>query len=146
MFTGSAEAGCVVLNQLAHTATPGVLHPVPCTLLPLALEYTFWNERTPECLMRFGEPVVVSEVDEDNLQERLIQSLERTMNELSEMAIRRDSSEFETLLRGKNGPGGLYELGQRIVALAHGRRYRAEHSALVHNDVSTSNGNGRDDA
>ncbi len=27
------------------------------TFLPLALEYTFWNERAPEMLAAFGEPI-----------------------------------------------------------------------------------------
>jgi len=29
-------------------------------LLPLAVEYTFWDERLPEALLRFGEPVTVA--------------------------------------------------------------------------------------
>jgi 1-acyl-sn-glycerol-3-phosphate acyltransferase len=141
-FVDARQRPLVFKSGLAALAA----RSAPCTLLPLALEYTFWNERTPECLMRFGEPVLVSEGTEEYLQERLIQALERTMNELSVMAIRRDPREFETLLRGKNGPGGLYELGQRIAALAHGRRYQPEHSVLLHNDISASNGHGRDDA
>ena len=38
---------------LAHLArrVPGV------TILPLALEYTFWNESRPEALVRFGPPI-----------------------------------------------------------------------------------------
>jgi 1-acyl-sn-glycerol-3-phosphate acyltransferase len=41
------------IGHLIHSAGP-------VTVLPLALEYTFWNERTPEVLACWGSPVRIA--------------------------------------------------------------------------------------
>lgn len=103
-----------------------------CTVVPLAIEYPFWDERLPECLLYFGEPVKVdfghaSEV----LQQRLVESLEAAMNALSAKAIERDARNFDTLLHGKLGTGGFYGGWQRLKAFVIGRPYQAEHTAMA---------------
>ncbi len=101
----------------------------PCTVLPLAIEYPFWDERLPECLLSFGLPVQVSaDQSAEAIQTRLTAALESTMDTLKEMALRRRPAGFKTLARGTQGSGGFYALGQRLKALVLHRPYRAEHT------------------
>jgi 1-acyl-sn-glycerol-3-phosphate acyltransferase len=96
-------------------------------VMPLAIEYTFWDERLPECLLGFGEPVHVSAgEDVDGLQKRLVAALEMTMDELKSKAVLRDASEFQELARGKSGAGGFYGLGQKLKTVVRRRPVRAE--------------------
>jgi 1-acyl-sn-glycerol-3-phosphate acyltransferase len=103
-----------------------------CTLMPLAIEYPFWDERLPECLLGFGDAVVVTAGEEaDSVQVRLVAALEVAMKELQERAMRRDAAAFDELLDGTLGAGGFYALGQRVKAMVLRRPYRAEHTALA---------------
>jgi 1-acyl-sn-glycerol-3-phosphate acyltransferase len=101
----------------------------PCTVQPLAIEYTFWDERLPECLLHLGEPVLVlaGETTED-VESRLILALEDSMDTLQELALRRDASMFETIAQGTVGAGGFYALGQRIKAILTRRPYTPQHT------------------
>ena len=67
-----------------------------CTLIPLATEYGFWNERRPEALAYFGEPVVVDGAA--GLEGRLEAALLEAMAVLERKAIARDAAEFEVTL------------------------------------------------
>jgi 1-acyl-sn-glycerol-3-phosphate acyltransferase len=102
-----------------------------CTVVPLAIEYPFWDERLPECLLHFGEPLKVdSPQDSEKLQLELVQSLETAMNTLRFIAMQRDARNFDTLSHGKLGTGGLYGGWQRLKASLTGRPYQAEHTVL----------------
>ena len=104
-----------------------------CTLLPLAIEYPFWNERLPETLLHFGEPVHVSAESASTLEPRLIAALEATMNALREKTLTRHADAFEqTLSFNPGGAGGFYALAQRLKSLALRRPYRAEHTPTRH--------------
>ena len=100
----------------------------PGTVLPLALEYPFWDERTPEALVRFGEPMPfdrgrgVAEW-EDLLRERLTE----TMDQLAARAITRDATLFTTLHRGTAGVGGIYDRYRWLRAASLGRRAQLAH-------------------
>ncbi len=102
-----------------------------CTVLPMAIEYVFWDERTPEVLLLLGEPVVVAEGEgTEALEGRLKTALEVAMEEMQRRAMSRDAGQFErVLLRGRVGVGGMYGLGKRIKALMTRSPYRPEHSA-----------------
>lgn len=97
-----------------------------CTMLPLAIEYTFWDERTPECLLEFGEVVHVNRGDD--LHGVLEAALLETMEDLKQAAINRRPEAFRTLRAGVAGSGGFYALGQRFMAFVMRREYRAEHT------------------
>jgi 1-acyl-sn-glycerol-3-phosphate acyltransferase len=98
-----------------------------CTLLPLAVEYPFWDERLPETLLRFGDPVQVSAGESaESVQACLLAALAETMEKLREGAVARDERGFRTLLEGKAGAGGFYEIGQRLKTLIGRRPNRAE--------------------
>ncbi|WP_433985344.1 lysophospholipid acyltransferase family protein [Tunturiibacter empetritectus] len=102
-----------------------------CTVVPLAIEYPFWDERLPECLLHFGEPLKVdSPQDSEKLQQELVQSLETAMNTLRFIAIQRDARNFDTLAHGKLGTGGFYGGWQKLKASLTGRPYQAEHTVL----------------
>jgi 1-acyl-sn-glycerol-3-phosphate acyltransferase len=100
-----------------------------CVVLPLAIEYPFWDERLPECLLRFGEQVRVAAGETpDEVEVRLKCGLVETMDALRDAAVRRDAGCFETLAEGTAGTGGFYALGERIRALVRRREYSAEHT------------------
>jgi hypothetical protein len=87
-------------------------------LIPLAIEYTFWDERLPETLLRFGKPVrVAGDMSTEAATERLESALVATMEELKTAAMARDASAFRVLLRGGRSTGGIYGLGRRIGGL-----------------------------
>ena len=104
------------------------------TLLPLALEYPFWEEKNPEALLRFGEPVRTTEAGELDAGEwdrLLAERLEEAQEELAAAAVERDPVSFEAMVGGKAGVGGLYDLWGRAKALLRGERFEAEHGAVV---------------
>ena len=104
-----------------------------CTVLPLAIEYPFWNERTPECLLQVGEAVRVLP-GSGGLEGRFEAALLETMEELRTVAVQRNAALFVTLNEGRAGAGGFYALGQRVRAWMTRRPYRAEHSAASAQD------------
>lgn len=113
---------------------PGIAHlarRVPgAVIVPLAIEYAFWNERKPEALVRFGVPVEADEARGRSVADwttRLEQRLTETMDALSLDAISRDPALFRRLLRGRAGVGGIYDLWRRLVAWVRLRRPRLAH-------------------
>ena len=113
---------------------PGLAHlarRVPdAVIVPLAIEYTFWNERQPEALLRFGTPIQAKEGRSRDIaawNAVLEQRLTETMDALASSAISRDPSLFQRLLSGREGVGGIYDLGRRLTAMAHLR-----HAQLAH--------------
>ncbi len=103
-------------------------------VVPLALEYAFWDERTPEALARYGESVRIA--DHPDLDgkawTRLIEDrLTQTLDALNADAIGRDPARFTTVLGGRAGVGGMYDLWRRAKALVRGERFDPSHAAAV---------------
>jgi 1-acyl-sn-glycerol-3-phosphate acyltransferase len=99
------------------------------TLLPLAVEYTFWNERLPETLLRFGPSIQVGQhLSIEKATSGLECFLTMEMDALREAALTRDPSQFDVLLEGSRGTGGFYALGRRIRALFGGKGFQEDHS------------------
>ena len=99
-------------------------------VLPLAVEYTFWTERTPEALARFGEPIDVREAPGRSGKAwtaRIEAALTDTLDALNADALTRDPVLFTTLLAGRAGVGGLYDVWRRAKALVTGRRFDPAH-------------------
>jgi 1-acyl-sn-glycerol-3-phosphate acyltransferase len=106
-----------------------------CTLVPLAFEYTFWDERLPEILVSCGQPVEVTDGKLHSAAEwndRLAAVLTLTQDELAALAMLRDPARFETILSGRVGISGVYEAWKRIVALLTGRVYEGSHGSIRH--------------
>lgn len=100
-------------------------------LLPMAVEYPFWQERTPEALVRFGLPTRSDEVGERSAAqwtELLQDRLHAVQDALQTQSTARDALGFETVIHGSSGVGGVYDMWRRILAWLRGRRFRPEHS------------------
>lgn len=111
---------------------PGLGHlarRVPrAVIVPLALEYTFWNESKPEALVRFGSPMAGDAAPRvSDWTNRLEAALTATMDALAVAAITRDATLFEPLTRGRVGVGGPYDLWRRLRAAASGQHFEASH-------------------
>ena len=101
-------------------------------LIPLAIEYTFWDERLPEALVRFADPVhVTAEATTAEATRDLENRLAAAMYALQGAAIARDSSAFKTLFAGSRGTGGAYALMQRVRRFLGGRPVKLDHTARV---------------
>jgi 1-acyl-sn-glycerol-3-phosphate acyltransferase len=102
--------------------------------VPVAIEYTFWEERLPEILVRVGEPYRATHED------RSVKSawwtgffadrMRETQEELAKQAQRRDPAEFRCLLRGRAGVGGVYDRWRQFKAGLRGERFQLEHGKL----------------
>jgi 1-acyl-sn-glycerol-3-phosphate acyltransferase len=109
---------------LAHLARA---HP-HAVFLPLALEYSFWNESKPEALLRFGYPLrlpagATTEAWVDAMQTALTE----TMDSLAQESATRDPSRFRTAFAGTAGVGGIYDLWRRLRALITRSSFTARH-------------------
>ena len=127
-FVDSRERPLAFKPGLAALAQRVADHHGGCTVLPLAIEYSFWNQRLPETLLRFGQPVRVPPSGTTPLEPQFVAALEATMDELQRLALARDAAPFTTLMGGRAGAGGFYALGKRLRALATGIPYRPEHT------------------
>ncbi|HVG27960.1 MAG TPA: lysophospholipid acyltransferase family protein [Acidobacteriaceae bacterium] len=98
-------------------------------LLPMAVEYTFWDERLPETLVRFGEPLYGdSEFPSERLNPQLEGALAAEMLELQKISCLRDPSAFETLMTGGRGTGGLYGWSRRLRTLLTRKQVPLDHA------------------
>lgn len=84
-------------------------------LLPLAVEYTFWDERMPEALGRFGEVFTLPDAGTEigAINQVLEDKLSAVMLALQADSLKRDASLFTPVLTGKRGTGGVYGFIQR---------------------------------
>ncbi|HJZ56027.1 MAG TPA: lysophospholipid acyltransferase family protein [Gemmataceae bacterium] len=103
-------------------------------VVPLAVEYPFWNERAPEALARFGEPLRIADhpgLTGKEWTQRIEDALTRTLDGLNAEAISRDPVKFTELVCGGTGVGGVYDLWRRLRAWARGERFDASHDAAT---------------
>ena len=113
---------------LAHLArrVPGAV------ILPLAIEYTFWNESRPEVLVRFGEPLLSDRQGSvAEWTERLEHGLAVTMDALAAESLTRNPALFTPLVRGGAGVGGIYDSWRWLRATANGRRFDPSHGGEI---------------
>ncbi|WP_448203295.1 lysophospholipid acyltransferase family protein [Azospirillum sp. sgz302134] len=113
---------------------PGLAHLVrrvpDAVVVPMAFEYPFWDERTPEALARFGTLVDAALFEGwrvETLNAHLTHALEDTMDSLAEDAQSRDPERFIRVIGGTVGVGGVYDLWRRGRAWATGRRFDPGH-------------------
>jgi hypothetical protein len=86
-------------------------------VLALALEYPFWDDRFPEALARFGQPLSIGkgeERDVDSWMALIETSLVTTQDLLAEEARQRNPELFDTLIEGSAGVGGVYGLWRKL--------------------------------
>ena len=114
------------------TIRPGIAHlarHVPdLVFLPLALDYSFWNESRPEALARFGPPVMPGAArDLTAVPEELTAARPATRDARAGESMTRDPALFQPVLRGGVGVGGIYDLWRRLRAWSAGRRFDPAH-------------------
>lgn len=100
------------------------------TVIPLAIEYTCWNERLPEILVNSGAPLHYSgPQDAVAIDAQLTAALAAAQDELATLALSRDASLFDTVLQGASGAGNFYALWQRLRTTGKPRIYRGQHGS-----------------
>ncbi len=139
---------CDVRDQSA-VLMPGLAHLCAklgsARVIPMSLEYAFWDERLPICAVRFGQPLDTSispAVSSDDVQAAdrgtrrdskaewnrlLTQRLRDNQGELAATVIARDPASLESLLLGRVGAGGLYDSMRRCKSWITRQSFRPEH-------------------
>ncbi len=88
------------------------------TVIPVALEYTFWNQRSPEALVALGRPFGTAPAmpprTADVWTALLDEQLTTVQDELSALSQHRDEDAFQIVLQGSRGAAGLYGRWQRL--------------------------------
>lgn len=98
-------------------------------LLPLAVEYTFWDERLPEVLLHFGETAQMPADATTAAATRCLEdALARAMYSLQQASIARNPAAFRTIFTGSRGTGGAYGIIRRLRALGSARRLQLDHT------------------
>ena len=93
-FTDVRKRPVVLRPGLAHLAR----RAEGAVLLPMALEYTFWNESRPEALLRFGTPIEAARgPGVPEWTGRLGVALTATMDALAADGMSRDPTRFVSL-------------------------------------------------
>ena len=117
---------------------PGVGHLLRrlqgAVVLPLAIEYPFWQERYPEALAYFGAPMVVDRGREHPVEawmSRIEVGLTAAMDALALEAQSQGADRFDTVAGGSVGVGGVYDLWRRLKAALAGRRFLQGHAEAV---------------
>lgn len=113
---------------------PGIGHAVAGAtrglIVPMAVEYPFWNERLPEALAAFGPAFRIAEAPDRTADEwtaLLATALEETQDRLAAAALSRKPTAFRTLLRGRVGVGGVYDLVRRVGGALRGESFDVSH-------------------
>ena len=113
---------------------PGLIHLVDrvpeAILVPMALDYPFWDERKPELLVRFGAAVsatALRPLDRKARHAELAGRLASTMDGLATEGMDRKASAFTTLIEGRVGVSGFYDAWRHARAAVGGERFNAAH-------------------
>jgi 1-acyl-sn-glycerol-3-phosphate acyltransferase len=115
---------------------PGVGHAAAAAggglVVPLAVEYPFWNERLPEALVAFGPAVRLGGSPRQSSAawtDLLARELEATQDRLAAAACRRDPAEFTDVIAGRVGVGFFYDTVRRCGAWLRGESFDPAHGA-----------------
>lgn len=101
-------------------------------VIPLAVEYPFWEERYPEALARFGPPIEIRDGrlrSPDEWTAEIASALQRTQDDLAREALARRPDAFDVVIGGKVGIGGIYDAWRRLKARTRGERFQGAHGA-----------------
>jgi 1-acyl-sn-glycerol-3-phosphate acyltransferase len=123
-FSDARERPLRLRPGLAHLAEADVC------FVPLALDYVFWNEKRPEMLFGFGEPLRgLSDLPPAERLAALEARLTETLDALSAAALTRDPARFTPFLAGAGGVNPIYDLWRRGKAAWRGEGFSPEHGA-----------------
>lgn len=99
-------------------------------VVPLAMEYAFWDERLPLVLFRFGDVISIptaGDWDKQHWADELTQRLRFSQARLAKLCLDRSSEPFENLLQGKRGASGIYDTARRLKSWMTGQSFQASH-------------------
>ena len=99
-------------------------------MLPLAMEYPFWEERLPEALGRFGEPIRIADhvgVGKDEWRQILERRLRETQEKLEADSLVRNNEAFEILISGQSGVVWMYDILRRLRSVFTGKQLEKTH-------------------
>jgi 1-acyl-sn-glycerol-3-phosphate acyltransferase len=114
--------------KLASGLANLLLRTPECAVIPVAVEYVYWEERMPEALLLIGEAVRIDRTTSAlEINAHLEARLEMAMDELARASIRREVGGFTSLLAGTAGVGGFYDRWRALVALLHGQPFDPAH-------------------
>jgi 1-acyl-sn-glycerol-3-phosphate acyltransferase len=99
--------------------------PTSPLLIPIAIEYVWWFERSPEILVSIGEPL--NDFGSDEPTRRCEVALTQLQDELAAASLQRDDHSFTVLLDGCKGVGGIYDLWRRWKSRLQGKSFSADH-------------------
>lgn len=108
-------------------------HVKRAAFMPLALQYVFWEERLPEILLAFGEPIVFESKQALRVADttRLFESgLTSVQDHLAIASQRRQREDWKTLLTGRAGTAFAYDAWRKMRARFRGEKFDPEHSPL----------------
>jgi 1-acyl-sn-glycerol-3-phosphate acyltransferase len=123
-----------------HTAPlmPGLAHLAlqheNLYLVPLAMEYVFWEERLPEALQRIGRPIHNSEIkhlSKPQALEFLAARLRDNQKHLADSIIARRGEDFEVQISGKSGAWGFYDALRKMKARFSGEKLDLHHGSKL---------------
>ncbi len=103
------------------------------TIIPVAVEYPFWDQRTPEALIRYGKPLDLGErhgLDGREWTCRIEEALTAAQDALAAESVCRDPALFEMLIAGTVGVGGAYDRWRRWRSWLCGRRFEPSHASI----------------
>jgi 1-acyl-sn-glycerol-3-phosphate acyltransferase len=104
--------------------------------VPLALEYTYWEERKPEVLCRFGPATIAGRsaglLSTENIDwsHHFEQQLAATQDALASEAQQRQPPSFHPLLKTGSGVSLIYDAWRALRAKASGQTFQREHGRL----------------
>lgn len=130
----TSEGAFTDARQRPVRLRPGLAHlarRIPnAVLLPMAMEYSFWNERQPEALVRFGTPIDAGRAHSVAEWTTLLEdNLTRTMDALAHDSQTRNPALFQSVMEHGGGVGGIYDLWRRLRAWSAGRRFDPGHES-----------------
>jgi 1-acyl-sn-glycerol-3-phosphate acyltransferase len=116
---------------LLRGGTGHLLASVPgVVVLPVALEYPFWEEKYPEALVRIGDAITGTEgMTAAAWTAAISDALTRTQDLLAVDSLNRNASAFEVLTAGRVGVSAAYDLWRALRAVVRGERFHRSHGS-----------------
>lgn len=141
-FADVRDKSAELMPGLSHLALSMLKRPSDAVgrtwFIALAVEYAFWEERSPEALAWFAEPILVEEQDARQRMgdqafskaawhQRLTDSLRENQQRLAEVSIARDTKGFEVLASNAGGTFFLYDWGRKLKSKLTGKKLDIQH-------------------
>ncbi|MGI8437920.1 MAG: lysophospholipid acyltransferase family protein [Chthoniobacterales bacterium] len=118
-----------LMSGLSHLTK----HVERAAFLPLAIQYVFWEERLPEILLGFGEPIIFrteARMTTTDATQLFASALAAVQDHLADASARRDSDEWRIVLEGRAGVNAFYDLWRQTRARLRGEKFDPSHSGL----------------